>query len=102
MPDTRTSAGKRDTRFAAGTSVIFKDVDGSEQKVTVKRHGRDASGIYTEIKFANGNRIRVHRSMLHPSDPTCDCQNPFQANGGAAGVSMNCPVHNHLNAEPRP
>lgn len=29
-------------------------------------------------------------------DRRCDCQNPLEANGGAAGVSEGCDVHNRL------
>lgn len=38
-----------------------------------------------------------YEASLRPMDPAlCDCQNPVEANGGAAGVSMGCPIHNDL------
>lgn len=32
--------------------------------VTVRRHGHDSSGVYTEVETDTGERLRFHRSHL--------------------------------------
>jgi hypothetical protein len=50
-------------RFPVGTPVYWVH-GGAYQTATVARHGRDTSGLYTEIQLEDGSTRRVHRSQL--------------------------------------
>jgi hypothetical protein len=52
-----------DRRFPVGTLVYW--VHGATfRTATVACHGRDASGVYTEVQLEDGSTRRVHRSQL--------------------------------------
>lgn len=56
-------------RPSIGAKVLVKpDYDSRfvDVPAVVIRHGRDSSGIYTEVEYTGGRRERVHRSMLRP------------------------------------
>lgn len=36
------------------------------RRATVVRHGRDASGIYTEVRYEDGETDRHHRDSIKP------------------------------------
>lgn len=64
-----------DRKFPVGS---FVGVGEARREATVLRHGRDASGVYTEVKYYdNGETERVHRSMLrghrHAVGGDCNC-----------------------------
>ena len=44
-----------------------------------------------------------HKWAKHKREaaPVCDCQNPVEGGGGAAGVSEGCEVHNNLSEADR-
>lgn len=62
-------------RYAVDSKVLVVDSE-SQRYATVLRHGYDAQGIYTEVRyFDNGESERVHRSMLRPvADAPCGLQ----------------------------
>lgn len=60
--------GYGDKKFPVGARVAFDDPE--TKKViegAVRKHGRDGSGVYTEIETVGGERIKTHRSMLRPA-----------------------------------
>lgn len=63
FPDPRPSAVVRSQRFPVGTPVYWVH-GGTYQTATVACHGRDVSGLYTEIQLEDGATRRVHRSQL--------------------------------------
>jgi hypothetical protein len=50
-------------RFPVGTPVYWVH-EGTYQTATVACHGRDVSGLYTEVQLEDGSTRRVHRSQL--------------------------------------
>lgn len=72
--------------IAEGTVVVWRDPDPErvpgegdptwiERRAIVCRHGRDESGVYTEVELLDepGSRVvRVHRDSLREAPATCD------------------------------
>jgi len=61
--DPRPGAAVGGQRFPVGANVYWVH-DGVYQIATVASHGRDVSGLYTEIQLEDGSTRRVHRSQL--------------------------------------
>ena len=54
-----------DKKFKVGSAVLWDDPTTQRvRQATVVRHGRDMSGVYTEVRAEDGERYRVHRSYL--------------------------------------
>jgi len=53
----------RHQRYPVGTPVYWVH-EGAYQTATVADHGRDASGVYTEIQLEDGPTRHVQRSQL--------------------------------------
>jgi len=59
-----------DRKLPIGTRVDWRDPETkSVRKARVVRHGRDAQGVYTELKAEDGGeRYKCHRSTFDPED----------------------------------
>lgn len=51
-------------KLKVGSPALLREPSGPPAEVDVVRHGRDAQGVYTEVKGRDGMAIRVHRSWL--------------------------------------
>lgn len=71
------AAGDHDRKIKAGTRVVVTLSDLAnpdpcafrEEAGVVVRHGRDSSGIYTEVRLDSGATEKVHRSNPKPEAP---------------------------------
>ncbi|MDE2107169.1 MAG: hypothetical protein KGL39_58730 [Patescibacteria group bacterium] len=50
-----------DKLFKVGQRVFVRGLD---LYATVRHHGRDSAGVYTEVEYDDGRREKVHRSIL--------------------------------------
>lgn len=60
----------RDRKWPVGSTVY---VEG--RPATVIRHGYSATGIYSEVRFLDGEQAEYHRSWLHGC-PACGGGHP--------------------------
>jgi hypothetical protein len=64
MKGKRVVVGSGYRKFPVGSAVLVEDKTGKTLKVTVRRHGHDSMGLYTEVETGSGERLRFHRSQL--------------------------------------